>query len=216
MEVKLWQCTHLEPNISGDWFIEYAGRICYPDSQDKMTATGSPKFIKMLIDKGHTSVLEHGYASFEIRGISRACSHQLVRHRIASYSQRSQRYCPEDKFDYVVPPSLEGKTDPLHKIPTEIVFKNAMEDIRLAYVNLRAAGVKPEDARMVLPNACETVLIMSCNFRSLRNFFELRCDKHAQWEIRALANRMLELVYEKVPACFEDLYDKYIRKNNNA
>lgn len=197
----LVELLSITPNA--EKLIERAGRICYPEPLSKITENSSTKLIKHLIHMGHESVLEHGVATFHIDGISRSCSHQLVRHRIASYSQRSQRYCPEDDFPIIIPKSIDT--------PEKAVqYQSAMININESYKNLRKLGVKPEDARMVLPNACCTCLVMTMNFRSLRNFLNLRLDKHAQWEIRELANRMCLLLMEHAPVVFEDLYNKFM------
>lgn len=122
--------------------------------------------------------------TFAVEGVSRAMTHQLVRHRIASYSQQSQRYVKMEDFQYIVPPSIQGNPEAL------LIFENTMEEIRIAYEKL-AATVHQEDACVFLPNACETKIVMTFNCRSLYNFFEHRCCDRAQWEIRRLANLML-------------------------
>jgi thymidylate synthase (FAD) len=150
--------------------------------------------------------MEHVSFTFAIEGISRACSHQLVRHRLASYSQQSQRYCSEGKeLDYILPPSIE-KLDKAKEI-YEAFMKHAGE----IYVRLRELlqdggcnrESSNEDARFILPNAVETKLIATFNARSLLNFFQLRCCMRAQWEIRALANRMCQLVKKVSPTLFQ-------------
>jgi thymidylate synthase (FAD) len=137
------------------------------------------------VEKGHTSLLEHMVFSFSIKDISRACSHQLVRHRIASYAQESQRYVSVDREDwYVVPKNLKNYYD-YHKL-MEVLMSN--------YRKLISQGIPLEDARYVLPNSCKTNLIMTINGRSLDNFLTLRTCSHAQWEIRELANLMYQRV----------------------
>ncbi|MCK4443933.1 MAG: FAD-dependent thymidylate synthase, partial [Thermoplasmata archaeon] len=133
-------------------------------------------------------------------GVSRACTHQLVRHRIASYSQRSQRYVDEGEFDYVVPPSIEGSEEAKKE------FEETMDFLIKKYEQLKDIGVTKEDARFVLPNACTTTIVVTMNARSLRNFFKVRMEKHAQWEIRTLAGNMYDLVQEVAPELFEDLH----------
>lgn len=151
--------------------------------------------IRTILDAGHLSPTEHASFTFAIEGVSRALSHQLVRHRIASYSQQSQRYVGEESFAYVVPPSVAAIPE------ARAVFERQMEQARKAYAEL-AAVVPREDARFVLPNACETRLVMTMNCRSLYNFFERRLCERAQWEIRALARAMLDIVREVAPRLF--------------
>jgi thymidylate synthase (FAD) len=152
----------------------------------------------MLISRGHLSVLEHASAAFRIRGVSRALTHQLVRHRLASYSQRSQRYVSEGGFPYVTPPAIEG--DPAAKRR----YDDAVENARAAYEDLIALGVKREDARFVLPNATATEIVMTANFREWRHVLELRGHRSAQWEIRRLAVAILKILREYAPATFGD------------
>lgn len=154
------------------------------------------KSVYHAMRSGHDSVLEHVSFTFSISGISRSCSHQLVRHRLASYSQQSQRYVKEDRFEYVIPETINGYT---HE---QYVW--AMKVIQKVYDDLIDHGVPKEDARYVLPNACTTSLIMTMNARELRHFFNLRCCNRAQWEIRELAERMLELCEDAAPELFAD------------
>ena len=189
--------------------IENAGRTCYKSIPKEGYVIGT--LIKALIKSGHESVLEHGYATFRISEVSRALTHQLVRHRIASYSQQSQRYVNEKQFDYVIPLSvkeLDLKEDgSLIGIKD---FENDMMIIQGMYDKWKARGLKNEDARFVLPNACYTEIVMSANFREYRNIFKVRCDKHAQWEIRGVAKEMLRQLYEKCPNVFEDLNEQFL------
>lgn len=154
------------------------------------------KLIRRVIDSGHTSVVEHVSFSFAISGISRALSHQLVRHRIASYSQQSQRYVDAAGFDYVLPKSIEaagiGADYIRHMQKTDRLYQRLVEE-----------GVPEEDARFVLPNACETKIVVTMNCRSLLHFFELRCCQRAQWEIRAMATEMLGLCRQALPVVFD-------------
>ncbi len=151
--------------------------------------------LRHVIDLGHESVIEHASYTFGISGVSRSLTHQLVRHRIASYSQQSQRYV-ESEREYVTPPSVVAAG-------REERYREAMAAIWNAYRELQEA-VPTEDARYVLPNAACTKIIVTMNARSLHNFFELRCCLHAQWEIRALAWRMLKLVREATPVVFDN------------
>lgn len=165
--------------------------ICY-DSTPK-NALG---LTKDLYKNGHHSVFEHIYFTFKIEGISRACSHQLVRHRHCSFTQRSQRYCEEDGFDYIIPPTLDHS-----------IFESEMAEIREQYRNHRAeAGVPNEDARYILPNACATELYLSCNLSELIHIANERLCTRAQWEIRWLVKQMVSLVdpslhFMLVPKC---------------
>lgn len=148
----------------------------------------SLKRVETCVKHGHTSVIEHAYITFRIDGISRACSHQLVRHRLASYVQESQRYCKyTDLMDedwYVVPPSVKGDT------LRERVFRMSMEHAARSYSLLLTSGVKAEDARYVLGNAAKTSITMSMNPREFFSFLDLRLSPKAQWEIRELAENM--------------------------
>lgn len=140
---------------------------------------------------GHLSVFEHVSATFAIEGISRACSHQLVRHRLASFCQRSQRYTRLEGGDwYVVPPSIVGSD-------SEQAYRGYMAYSRTRYESLIADGLKPEDARFVLPEACKTDIAVTMNARELMSFCALRLDAHAQWEIRDLAGAMLDALAEQ-------------------
>ncbi len=177
--------------------IEEAGRTCYLSFDRKGRNTAGP-FIQRLLRAGHTSVLEHASATFRISGVSRAMTHQLVRHRLASFSQQSQRYVDENNFKYVIPPGVE-KDQPAVKI-----FRKTMEDIGNAYRALLDAGVKREDARFVLPNACTSEIVMSANFREWRHIFELRLSPRAQWEIRSTCMECLKQLKQKAPAVFGD------------
>ena len=185
--------------------IESIGRICYDSKASPNYIKGT--IVKNLIKNGHTSVLEHGKATFKIEGVSRSLTHQLVRHRLASYTQRSQRYCKEDNFGYVVPDSLLD--DKYLNSKAKEIFDKAMIDATNSYNSLIEAGLKPEDARSVLPNACFTTIVMTANFREWRSVFELRCEKHAQKEIRNLCNLILKCLYEHEPSIFEDQIDKF-------
>lgn len=171
--------------------IEIAGRTCY------QSPLGSPNIIQNWIKRGHESVIEHASATFLISGFSRSESHQHVRHRIASYSQQSQRYVKEDKFDYVTPPSIVD-------IGLRSQYDQLMTQIQDFYNLAISKGIKKEDARYVLPNACSTEFVCTFNFRSLRNFLKLRLDEHAQWEIRFVAENMLSLVKPFAPNVFFD------------
>ena len=202
MQVKLIGFTRGTDFEDPERLVEFAGRVCHR-SEEKMGNDSQREFIAKLKQWGHLSPLEHISATFFIRGISRACSHQLVRHRLASYSQQSQRYVDESSFEYVTPPSVNGKEK-------EKIFRETMEIIKDQYGRLVAAGVPQEDARYLLPNACSTAIVVTMNARELRHFFQLRLHPSAQWEIREMAKTMLSLVKERAPSLFEDIYAKYL------
>ena len=171
--------------------ISKIASICY-DSNPK-----SPLgLVKHLYKNGHHSVFEHIYFTFKIEGISRACSHQLVRHRMCSFTQRSQRYCSEDNFKYVTPPTLD-----------RCIFDGDMATVQDWYDDYKSVYDTPnEDARYILPNACCTDLYLSCNLRELIHIANERLCARAQWEIRELAKQMVALVepelqFMLVPKC---------------
>lgn len=181
--------------------IEFAGRVCYRTGDSEVGSglkRGRERFIRARIQQGHLSLLEHASATFLIEGISRACSHQLVRHRLASYSQESQRYVPQGDEDAVMPPSVAQNRD----ARTEFSF--AMTVMREAYEKLLELGIPKEDARFILPNAMATRLVFTANFRELLHIFSLRITKEAQWEIRELCARMLAILWFRVPSVFQD------------
>jgi thymidylate synthase (FAD) len=191
MKVELLAIT---PNA--EEVIEFAGRICYR-SEGKRGPGTAAKLIGKLIAMGHESPLEHASATFHISGASRSMTHQLVRHRLISVSQESQRYVDEKSFAYVMPPSVpEGKKEE---------FKKDMESIRAMYVKWKGAGLKNEDARFVLPNACASEIVVSANLREFRHIFRVRCTPHAQWEIRAVCAAMLKELHRRAPSVFQDL-----------
>ena len=181
--------------------VAAAARLCYSDKQvseimDNFTEEKVEKFIDKLVALGHESPLEHVSFTFGIEGISRACSHQLVRHRIASYSQKSQRYVNELQFDYVTPETIINNAVLRNK------YECLMEDIQDFYDELITGGIPKEDARMILPNACETSIIVTMNVRTLLNFFKHRDCNRAQWEIRGVAREMMKLCKEVAPKLF--------------
>lgn len=188
-----------EPEIA----VALAARLCYSaDGIDELErgadAEGATALIRRIVGLGHLSVLEHAVFSFGVEGLSRAASHQLVRHRVASYSQQSQRYvAAREDFEHVVPPSIAGRP------ATQRLFARAMRDAGRRYQELLAAGIPAEDARFVLPNAAATRIIVTMNARELRHFFSLRCCLRAQWEIRGLAERMLGLARSAASVLFE-------------
>lgn len=179
--------------------IEYAARTCYR-THDKTTEDSAERLIKACIKKGHESVLEHASATFSIK-CSRACSHQLVRHRVASYSQESQRYINFEDFEYYEP-DMNGE-----QVESYEAFMKVINDY---YKALVLSGMKPEDARYVLPNACISEIVVTMNFRELRHFFKLRCDLHAQEEIRDIAKAMLCVMIGQAPSVFDDLRGYFV------
>lgn len=176
--------------------ISTIASICY-DSNPK----DDMALVQHLYKNGHHSVFEHIYFTFRIDGISRACSHQLVRHRMCSFTQRSQRYCSEDGFEVVCPPTIEDDDFLYYE------YNDGMLEARQCYANLtRKGGVPNEDARYILPNACTTSLYLSCNLRELIHIANERLCSKAQWEIRELVNKMVKLVHPDlrfmlVPKC---------------
>ena len=175
--------------------IEEAGRTCYL-SFDKTGSNNS--FISNAIRRGHLSIIEHASASFRIKGASRAFTHQLVRHRVASFSQQSQRYVDENNFNYTLPPSIEDNAQALE------LYNSFMEQARDVYTRLRSMNILKEDARFVLPNALESEIVFTANFRELRHLFDLRLKKSAQWEIRLASLQMLQIVKKIAPQVFGD------------
>jgi thymidylate synthase (FAD) len=191
--------------------ISAAARLCYSpaDAEEilsKVVANDQDDFLDKLTAVGHLSPVEHASFTFLVEGISRACSHQLVRHRLASYSQQSQRYVSEEEFDYLIPPSIREDDE------LKTLFKRTMEDIQKTYSYLADHLVQKgnssesarEDARFVLPNATETKIMVTMNARELLHFFRQRLCNRAQWEIRAMALAMLKLAKPIAPTIFRN------------
>lgn len=181
--------------------VAMSARLCYSAAGAEELEKTIPdvqvgKLIDKLFNMGHLSTFEHVSFTFAVEGISRVLTHQLVRHRIASYSQQSQRYVAEHGFEYITPPSVVVKPEAKAK------FDKLMVQIQQAYDELVALGVHQEDARYVLANATETKIVITMNARSLLHFFEKRCCQRAQWEIRDLANAMLAAVQSVAPRLF--------------
>ncbi len=191
MKIKLLAIT-----ANAEGLIEYAARICYQSAQRRQPGSAA-KLIRHLISLGHESPLEHAYATFHLAGCSRAMTHQLVRHRLISVSQLSQRYVAKSNFGYVIPPTIAKKD--------QRRYRQDMQIIQAMYNKWQERGLKREDARFVLPNACETEIIISANFREFRHIFEVRCTRQAQWEIRQACCQMLKILHRKAPHVFEDL-----------
>lgn len=162
-------------------------------------------FLRRMIASGHTSPLEHVKFTFAVEGVSRVLTHQLVRHRIASYSQQSQRYVDMRDFSYVVPPSIAS--DPVARREFERVVAEIRRGYERIMQRLAERGISGEeaqqDARFLLPQAAETKIVVTMNCRELLHFFGQRCCQRAQWEIRELAYRMLEICRQRLPVVFE-------------
>ncbi len=170
-------------------------------SYDKEEKEDYGTFIRRIVAFGHESVLEHASFTFRVEGISRALSHQWVRHRICSFTQRSQRRVDEGRGRYVLPPLDYLKNGEELKRKMEEFIQQSFK----LYGELTAAGVRREDARYILTNATETKMYWTANVRELRHFFRLRLHKESQWEIRQMARQMFDLVYQIAPPLFEDL-----------
>lgn len=188
--------------------IALASKLCYSslgmeELFERIEGADNAKFIKMLKDMNHLSPFEHASFTFSIEGVSRSFLAQVTRHRIASFSVRSQRYVEESDFEYVIPPAISD-------LGGEAVdeYISQMKTIALWYSGWQkrlGGGEKAnEDARFVLPNACETKMLLTMNARELMHFFELRCCNRAQWEIRDVAWQMLSQVLEVAPHVFAD------------
>lgn len=181
--------------------VAAAARLCYSDASavdlvDTIKGEDVSRFIGHLRGSGHLSPFEHASFTFAVDGISRVCTHQLVRHRLASYSQQSQRYVEMHEPEAVVPPSIAS-------IPSSrALFEETVLRCHEAYRSLVESGVPREDARYLLPHGWQTRIVVTMNARELHHFFTMRLCRRAQWEIRDLARRMLLLVREKAPVLF--------------
>lgn len=183
--------------------IATAARLCYaPVGAKELMETMPPERVASVLSTimagGHFSTLEHASYTFAIDGVSRALTHQLVRHRLASFNQQSQRYVKFKEGIEVIKPDTIAKNEKANAL-----FDSAMQVAEQAYVDLVELGIPAEDARFVLPNASETKIVVTMNVRELLHFFELRCCKRAQWEIRELACKMLDLVRPSAPFVFK-------------
>ena len=205
--------------------IAAAAKLCYSDAHietllDGLTPEKTEAFLQRLNDVGHASPIEHASFTFGIEGVSRTFLAQVTRHRIGSFSVQSQRYVRLDDFRYVPPPEIEAipeakaaflasmeedaqrYLDLAHKLEEGHTARLMAEGMPEKQARAKASKQANEDARFVLPNACETKMVVSMNARSLMNFFQLRCCNRAQWEIRELAEEMLRLVYPVAPHIF--------------
>ncbi len=220
-EVKVYLLGHSMSlfNEKPEALVATAGKLCYSKSDIKslagtQTDESINKFVDMLSSLGHESPIEHMTFTFGIEGISRACTHQLVRHRLASYSQQSQRYVDlSETYKYITPPVIkeDEELNSLYEKANAEIFENykkLSEKLEKKYIE---SGMKEkdakkkaiEDARYILPNACETKIIVTMNARELLHFFRERCCTRAQWEIREVANQMLDLCLEVAPTVFK-------------
>ena len=183
--------------------IELIGRVCYK-SEDKITDTSAAKFIAMILKSGHESVLEHEKITVRVV-CDRGVTHEIVRHRLASYSQESTRYCnySKDKFGgeltFIKPCYLEEGTEAYR------IWETAMQDAERSYLAMLEAGAKPEEARAVLPNSLKTELVMTMDIREWRHFFRLRTAMRAHPQMRELAQMILDSFRERIPVLFDDI-----------
>lgn len=199
MKVKLIRYTPDPERL-----VAVAARLCYSpvgveDLDEKLDIESARKLVRFVIKSGHHSTTEHIYFSFGIEGISRALSHQLVRHRIASFNQQSQRYVKFiDNYEYILPDSIKNNK----KLSDR--FSKLVADTHKFYEDMVNEGIEAEDARYILPNASETKMIVTMNARELMHFFTVRCCNRAQTEIRELATIMLKEVKKVAPSVFEN------------
>lgn len=204
LHVELLASTPLPEQICA-----LGAKLCYAKAdvnalREKINAQDQSAFLEKIMESKHLSVLEHASFTFAIEGVSRVLLAQLTRHRIASFSVQSQRYVSlsGDNFAYIVPPAIKNLGD-----AAVARYHAQMAQMQQWYIEWQQAlGAKGEssneDARFVLPNACETRLVLTMNTRELLHFFELRCCSRAQWEIRALASEMLRLCKQTAPVLF--------------
>jgi len=206
--------------------IASSAKLCYSsvgvdEILEGLDAANVQKFLDKLMSYGHMSPIEHVSFTFAIEGVSRSLTHQLVRHRIASYSQQSQRYVKLDQFEYIIPPEI-AEDDTAKEIYIDAMKKSQQSYdeitsiLKEKYISkgmskLNAEKKAIEDARYVFPNACETKIMVTMNARSLINFFEHRCCNRAQWEIHVLADEMLKKLKEVAPILFKNAGPKCVK-----
>ena len=187
--------------------IESAGRTCYK-SEDHITVDSAKEFVKQILDSGHHSVMEH--INITVRFVcDRGVTHELVRHRLASYSQESTRYANYSKEKFgreitVIKPLFWAEDSPEY-----VEWLKAMENAEKAYMKLIELGSSPEQARSILPNSLKTEIVMTCNIREWRHVINLRCSKAAHPQMREMMLPLLAEFYEKIPVLFDDIYEKY-------
>lgn len=194
--------TLIEHTPNPERTVALAARLCYSpssidDLREKLATSDVESFLDKIMSLGHHSVLEHASFTFGIEGISRVTTHQLVRHRIASFSQQSQRYVShKEEFASIMPDTIADNAE------ARQIFAGMTDTVHKAYAQLIEMGIPAEDARYILPNATETKIIMTMNARELLHFFALRCCQRAQWEIRNMSDEMLRLVQIIAPIIF--------------
>ena len=198
LKVKLLRYTPEPERV-----VALAARLCYSASgigelNENLSEEKIAQMVSRMVKSGHGSTIEHVSFTFGVEGVSRVLTHQLVRHRIASYDQQSQRYVAEHDFLYITPPEIAARPE------AKAQFDRLMEEIRRTYDSLCDLGVPKEDARYVLANATETKILVTMNARSLLHFFNLRCCLRAQWEIRELADKMLSEAKKVAPVLFKN------------
>lgn len=184
--------------------IELAGRVCYK-SEDRITEVSAKEFVRNILRRGHESVLEH--VSLTVRFVcDRGVSHEIVRHRIASYSQESTRYCnyANGELTFIKPCFFHECTERYD------MWKELMRDTEITYKLLIYKGATPQEARSVLPNSIKTEVAMTANLREWRHFFKLRCANTAHPQMREVANKALVLMHDRVPIVFDDLFDEFV------
>ncbi|WP_316636964.1 FAD-dependent thymidylate synthase [uncultured Ruminococcus sp.] len=186
--------------------LEQCGRVCYK-SEGKITEDSAPGFVRRIIESGHEAVLEH--CAFTVKFIcDRGVSHEIVRHRLASYCQESTRYCNYSKGDFggeitvIEPCYLEEGTDPYD------AWFVACTAAECRYFELLGYGLTPQEARAVLPNSLKTEVVMTANIREWRHFFKLRCSPKAHPQMREIAIQLLRAVKEAIPVCFDDIKEE--------
>jgi len=183
--------------------IEKAGRTAYK-SEDKISKDSAASFVAMIIKKRHTSVLEHRTVTVRVI-CDRGVTHEIVRHRLASYTQESTRYCnySKDRFKneiVVIKPEFWKESDKKYRI-----WEQAMQNAENAYLELIEQGASPQEARSVLPNSLKTEIVMTMNLREWRNFFRLRTDSHAHPQMQQIARPLLEKFKQLIPVVFDDI-----------
>ena len=201
----------LEDEIDGQAILkklERIGRTCYK-SEGNIKEDSAEKFVKNIMNRNHMSVIEH--ESISVRIIcDRGVTHEIVRHRIASYSQESTRYCnySNDKFGneltFIKPCFFDEGSEGYE------IWEKSMQNIENEYMELIEVGAKPQEARSILPNSLKTEIVMTMNLREWRHFFKLRCDKAAHPQTREIANMILKEFKEKIPVIFDDLYESFV------
>ncbi len=199
MKVKLLRFTADPELLCGAAALTSTKSGSPSENFEKMNLEKARQIIKRVTGYGHASVIEHASFTFSLEGVSRAMTHQLVRHRIASYTQQSQRYVTYNTLEkYVTPPSIEKNAE------AKKIFNETLEKISGTYKKLLEMGVPKEDARFILPNAAKTNIVVTMNARELRHFFNLRCCRRSQWEIREVATEMLKQVKNVAQSLFEN------------